>query len=98
MRQPVKCNRQPNVVPFDLVQLLKIMSVLEGEIKSRDVTVAHNIAREISAIYLKHAYNIPIVNCVSRLNSLLDYIWKVLPDELELVLRITEIRDYFDQE
>lgn len=75
----------------DYVILLK---VLEREVKPIDPTTAYNIARELSAIYLKFAYDIPMKGTIDRLQSLIAYIEKTVPNSSEiLVFVLIEIID-----
>ena len=82
---------------FDLEKYTRIMRVLEDEIKGLDIVTAHNIAKEISVIYLKYTYAIPQPGILGRLDSLIVYINKTLPNAENLVLEIADIRQQFSR-
>lgn len=66
----------------DYVVLLK---VLEREVKIADPMTASNIARELSAIYLKSTYSGPQKGTADRLRSMIVYIQKTVPDYSEVL-------------
>lgn len=65
---------------FELDDYTALMKVLENEVKIADPMTAWNIAREVSAIYVKATYAGPQVGTVARLHSMIDYINKTVPD------------------
>ena len=66
------------------------LKLLERDTKLYDPQTAYNIARELSAIYLKGAFDIPQQRVVERLTSLINYIIKTIPDNSELLVFVIE--------
>lgn len=62
-----------------------LLKVLECEIKLADPLTAHNIARELSAIYLKTTYVGVQKGVPERLGSLINYIQNTIPDYSEVI-------------
>lgn len=80
---------------FDLEKYNKILSILETEVKDNDSLTAHNVAKEVSVIYLKYTYSIPQPGIVARIDSLIDYISKAIPDCDRLLSELSEVRLHF---
>jgi hypothetical protein len=62
-----------------------LLKVLEREVKIADPMTASNIARELSAIYLKSTYAGPQKGTVERLRSMITYIQRTIPDYSEVL-------------
>lgn len=62
-----------------------IMKYIETEVKPEDGMAALNIAREFSILYVKAVYDKPPANLISRLESLITYVKKTLPESGELL-------------
>ncbi len=62
-----------------------LLKVLEREVKIADPMTASNIARELSAIYLKSTYAGPQKGTVERLCSMITYIQRTIPDYSEVL-------------
>lgn len=71
----------------DYVTALKL---LERDTKLHDEQTAYNIARELSAIYLKGAFGVPQKGVAERLGSMITYINKTIPDNAELLVFVIE--------
>ena len=65
---------------LDLNDYTVLLNVLEREVKIADPITASNIARELSAIYLKSTYVGPQNGTADRLRSMISYINKTIPD------------------
>lgn len=81
-----------------LAQYASILETLENTVKKGDSVTAHNIAKELSVIYVKLTYEkltqVQRTRQKERLLSMVDYIIKVIPDHAEIIaaaiLDITE--------
>lgn len=62
-----------------------LLKVLEREVKIADPMTASNVARELSAIYLKSTYTGPQKGTADRLRSMIVYIQKTVPDYSEVL-------------
>ena len=63
---------------INLNEYVMLLRVLQWEIKQLDNEIAYNIARELSMIYLKPAFDIPAKGSIDRLESLGAYTKKAL--------------------
>ena len=70
---------------LDLNDYTILLKVLEREVKIADPMTASNIARELSAIYLKSTYAGPQNGTVERLRSMITYIQRTIPDYSEVL-------------
>lgn len=70
---------------LDLNDYTILLKVLEREVKIADPMTASNIARELSAIYLKSTYAGPQKGTVERLRSMITYIQRTIPDYSEVL-------------
>lgn len=70
---------------LDLEDYTVLLKVLEREVKIADPITASNIARELSAIYLKSTYVGPQKGTADRLRSMIVYIQKTIPDYSEIL-------------
>lgn len=74
---------------MQLAQYTSILETLETTVKKDDSVTAHNIARELSVIYVKLAYEKLTKEQRERqrerLLSMVDYIIKVIPDHAEMI-------------
>lgn len=75
---------------LDLDDYTVLLKVLEREVKIADPMTASNIARELSAIYLKCAYGGPQKGVADRLRSMIVYIQKTVPDYSEVLTGLLE--------
>lgn len=80
---------------FDLEKYSTILTILETEVKDNDALTAHNVAKEVSVIYLKYTYAIPQPGIVARMDSLIDYVNKTIPDCDRLLSELSEVRLHF---
>ncbi len=70
---------------LDLNDYTILLKVLEREVKIADPMTASNIARELSAIYLKSTYAGPQKGTPERLRSMITYIQRTIPDYSEVL-------------
>lgn len=70
---------------LDLNDYTILLKVLEHEVKNADPMTASNIARELSAIYLKSTYAGPQKGITERLRSMITYIQRTIPDYSEVL-------------
>ena len=70
---------------LDLNDYTILLKVLEREVKIADPMTASNLARELSAIYLKSTYAGPHKGTAERLRSMITYIQRTIPDYSEVL-------------
>lgn len=75
---------------LDLEDYVVLLKVLEREIKIADPITAHNLARELSAIYLKTNFAGPQKGVAERLGSMIVYIQKTIPDYSEVLTELIQ--------
>ncbi len=75
---------------LDLDDYVVLLKILEREIKIADPVTAHNIARELSAIYLKTNFTGPQKGVAERLGSMIVYINKTVPDYSEVLTELIQ--------
>jgi hypothetical protein len=75
---------------LDLDDYIVLLKILERDVRNSDVITASNIARELSAIYLKSAYFGPQKGTVERLRSMITYIKKTIPDYSEILSELIQ--------
>lgn len=73
---------------ISLKEYTALLRLIEVDIKDSDPTTAHNLARELSVIYIKCAYGVSQPNLLDRLGSMVTYIQKSAPNEGDLVVAL----------
>lgn len=75
---------------LDLNDYTILLKVLEHEVKIADPMTASNIARELSAIYLKSTYAAPQKGTTERLRSMITYIQRTIPDYSDVLSNLLQ--------
>lgn len=75
---------------FTLTDYTILLRILENEILIADPVTAHNLAKELSVIYVKTTYTGFQPATIDRLRSMMVYIKKTIPDYSDVLCGVLE--------